>query len=159
MFQMSVQNTFSTDKTFSLYILGNDFVVANSSGGYLDTQSIAANSTSTYTFYVKKANGATYGSDYVNATVLLSYDGIDVSCGVLKLAVDKDPSFVDSEAPYISNVSVVRNDTIGSATVSWTGTDNVGVASYSIYPCTKVNDSYTCGSPITNISGTLLLIL
>lgn len=153
MFQLSVRNTFSSSKVFTIDILGNDFVVANSSGGFLDAQTISANSTSTYTFYVKKASGATYGSDFVNAAVVLSYDGVEVSGGALKLAVDKDPSFIDNEAPYISNVSVVRNDTIGSATVSWTGTDNVGVASYSIYPCTKSNNTYSCGSPVTGISG------
>lgn len=153
MFQLSVQNTFSSAKTFTIGILGNDFAVANSTGGYLDAQTIAANTTATYTFYVKKATGATYGSDYVNAAVVISYDGTETSSGTLKLAVDKDPSYVDNEAPYISNVSISRNNTIGSATVSWTGTDNVGVASYAIYPCTKNNNSYTCSSPVTGISG------
>ncbi|MBQ2672657.1 hypothetical protein IJG01_01645 [Candidatus Saccharibacteria bacterium] len=153
MFQVSVQNTFSSDKIFTIDVIGNDFVVANSSGGYLDAQTIAAGSTSVYTFYLKKASGATYGSDFVNAAIVLSYDGIETNSGTVKLAVDKDASFVDTEAPYISGVSVVRNDTIGSATVSWSGTDNVGVASYAIYPCTKANDIYTCGTPVTGISG------
>lgn len=153
MFQMSVQNTFSSEKVFSIGILGNDFVATDSSGSYLSTQTIAANSTSTYTFYVKKANGATYGSNFVNAATVVYYDGIETNSGVLKLAVDRDPSFVDREAPYIDSVTIVRNDTIGSATVSWNGTDNVGVASYAIYPCTKNNDTYTCGNPITGISG------
>ena len=155
MFQLSVQNTFTSDKVFTIDILGNDFVVANSTGGYLDAQMITAGSTSTYTFYVKKASGVTYGSDFVNAAVVLSYDGIETSSGTLKLAVDKDPSYVDSEAPYISDVSVVRSSTIGSAVVSWIGTDNVGVASYSIYPCLKDGDSYSCGTPITGISGNI----
>ena len=153
MFQMSVQNTFSSEKVFSIGILGNGFVVTDSSGNYLSTQTIAANSTSTYTFYVKKANGATYGSNFVNAATVVYYDGTETNSGVLKLAVDRDPSFVDREAPYIDSVTIVRNDTIGSATVSWNGTDNVGVASYAIYPCTKNNDAYTCGNPITGISG------
>lgn len=153
MFQLSVQNTYASDKTFTIDVLGTDFVIANSTGGYLGAQTIAANTTSTYTFYVKKASGATYGSDYVNAAIILSYDGIETNSGTVKIAVDKDPSYVDSEAPYISGVSVVRNDTIGSATVSWSGTDNVGVASYAIYPCTKAGDTYTCGDPITGISG------
>lgn len=153
MFELSVQNTYSSAKTFTIEILGNDFVVTNSTGGYLDAQTIAANTTSTYTFYVKKANGATYGSDFVNAAVVISYDGTETNSGTLKLAVDKDPSFVDSEAPYISDVTVVRDNTIGSATVSWSGTDNVGVASYSIYPCVKDNNSYNCGTPVTGIGG------
>ncbi len=153
MFQINVQNTFSSDKVFTIELLGSDFQVTNASGQFLEAQTIAANSSSTYTFYVKKANGATYGSDYVNRTVVIDYDGAQSSVGTLKLDVDKDPSYVDTEAPIISDVAIVRNDTIGSATVTWSGTDNVGVASYSIYPCTKTNDSYTCGSPITGISG------
>lgn len=153
MFQLSVQNTFTSSKTFTIDLLGSDFVVANSTGGYLDAQTIAANSTNTYTFYIKKASGATYGSDFVNAAVVITYDGIETNSGTLKLAVDKDPSFVDNEAPYISEVSVVRNNTIGQATVSWIGTDNVGVASYAIYPCLRNGSSYTCGSPVTGISG------
>lgn len=153
MFQLSVQNTFSSDKTFTIDTIGNNFVITNSTGGFLDAQTISANSTATYTFYVKKADGATYGSDFVNAAIVISYDGIETNSGTLKLAVDKDPSFVDTEAPYISGVSIVRNDTIGSATVTWSGTDNVGVASYAIYPCTKNGDAYSCGSPVTGISG------
>ena len=153
MFQISVQNTYSSDKTFTIDIIGNNFEVTNASGGYLPEQTIAANTTSTYTFYVKKASGATYGSDYVNAAVAISYDGLEINSGILRIAVDKDPSYVDSEAPFISGVSVVRNDTIGSATVTWSGTDNVGVASYAIYPCTKSGDTYSCGSPVTGISG------
>lgn len=153
MFQLSVQNTFSSSKVFTIDVLGNDFVIANSSGNYLGAQTIAANTTATYTFYVKKASGATYGSDYVNAAVVINYDGNEVSTGTLKLAVDKDPSYVDTEAPYINGVTITRTNTIGSAIVSWNGTDNVGVASYSIYPCTKSGNSYTCGNPVTGISG------
>ena len=153
MFQLSVHNTFSTDKVFTIDILSNDFVVTNSAGNYLGAQTITANTTSTYTFYVKKASGATYGSDFVNAAVVISYDGTETSSGTLKLAVDKDPSYVDSEAPTISGVTVTRTNTIGSAVVSWTGTDNVGVASYAIYPCLKNGNSYSCGNPVTGISG------
>lgn len=153
MFRISVNNTFSSEKMFTIELLGNDFVITNSSGNYLGAQTIAANTTSTYTFYVKKADGATYGSDYVNAAVVISYDGIQTNSGTLKLAVDKDPSYVDSEAPYISDVTITRNNTIGSATVTWSGTDNVGVASYAIYPCIKDGNSYSCGNPVTGISG------
>lgn len=153
MFQLSVQNTYSSDKTFTIDVLGTDFVITNSTGGYLDAQTIPANTTSTYTFYIKKANGAKYGSDHVNAAIILSYDGTETNSGIVRIAVDQDPSFVDNEAPYISEVSVTRNDTVGSATVSWSGTDNVGVASYAIYPCTKADNTYTCDSPVTGISG------
>ena len=153
MFQLNVQNTFSSDKVFTIGILGNDFEVANSTGGYLGPQAITANTTSTYTFYVRKSSGAVYGSDFVNAAVVIDYDDVQSSSGTLKLAVDKDPSYVDSEAPFINNVAITRENTIGSATVTWSGTDNVGVASYAIYPCRNENDAYVCGNPVTGISG------
>lgn len=57
MFEINVQNTFSSDKVFDIEILGNDFEVVNSTGGFLDMQTIAANSSNTYTFYVKKQMG------------------------------------------------------------------------------------------------------
>ncbi|MBR3329115.1 hypothetical protein IKG29_01115 [Candidatus Saccharibacteria bacterium] len=153
MFQINVQNTFTSAKNFTIDIMSNDFQVADAQGGYLNAQTIAAESTATYTFYVKKTPGAVYGSDFVNAPVIISYDGIETSSGFLKLAVDKDPSYVDAEAPMISDVTVTRNNTVGSATVTWVGSDNVGVASYAVYPCIKNNDTYSCATPITGISG------
>ncbi len=152
-FQLSVQNTYKTAKSFTIGVLGSDFMVTDSNGGYLSTQTINAESTGTYTFYLKKSNGAVFGSDYVNAMIVISYDGMDNNCGSLRIHVDKDPSYIDNQAPIISNVTVTRNDTIGSATLTWEGTDNVGIRSYSIYVCTKSNDTYSCDQPITGISG------
>ncbi|MBR0372824.1 hypothetical protein IJH72_02715 [Candidatus Saccharibacteria bacterium] len=152
-FQLSVQNTYKTAKSFTIGVLGSDFMVTDSNGGYLSTQTINAESTGTYTFYLKKSNGAVFGSDYVNAMIVISYDGTDTNCGTLRIHVDRDPSYVDNQAPIISDVTVTRNDTIGSATLTWNGTDNVGIKSYSIYVCTKSNDVYSCDQPITGISG------
>lgn len=84
---------------------------------------------------------------------MISYDGVKTNSGVLKLAVDKDSSYVDNEAPYIDTVTVTKNSTIGSATVTWNGADNVGVSSYAIYPCRKNNNVYSCDDPITGIDG------
>ena len=152
-FQISVQNTFNTSKTFTIGVLGTDFAIANSSGGYLGVQSIAANTTQTYTFYLKKTPGAAFGNDVVNAVITISYDDVESNCGTLRINVDRDPSYIDNQAPIISDVTITRQSTIGTAVVTWEGTDNVGVASYSIYPCTKSNNTYTCGNPITGISG------
>lgn len=152
-FSISVQNTFSTEKVFTIGVLGTDFVVTNSTGGYLSMQSIPANTTQTYTFYLKKSSGAVFGSDYINATIMISYDDTENNCGSVRIKVDKDPSYEDDQAPIISDVRVTRNDTVGSATVTWSGTDNVGVASYSIYPCLKTDNTYNCGTPVTGVSG------
>jgi len=152
-FQISVQNTYNSAKTFTIDTSSSDFQIVNSSGGFLDAQTIAANTTATYTFYMKKTSGAIFGSDYVNAAIMIDYDGTSANCGQVRIAVDQDPSYVDNQAPIIDNVEIARNDMIGSATVTWDGTDNVGVASYAIYPCTKADDVYTCGDPVTGISG------
>lgn len=152
-FQVSVQNTFSSAKTFTLDVLGSDFVIANSTGGYFDIQTIPAESTQTYTFYLKKSPDAIFGSDYVNAMITLSYDGIDTNVGQVRIHVDQDPSYVDNQAPIISNVTVTRGNTYGTATLAWEGTDNVGIASYGIYVCTKNNDTYSCGNMIPVAGG------
>ena len=152
-FQITVQNTYKSDKAFTIGVLGSDFMIADASGGYLSTQSITAESTQTYTFYLKKSSGAVFGSDYVNAMIVVSYDGVESNCGSLRIHVDKDASYVDNQAPIISDVAVTRGDSIGAATLTWNGTDNVGVKSYGIYVCTKDNDTYTCADPILNIDG------
>ena len=149
-FQISVQNTFNESKSFTIESIDPDFEVVNSSGNPLSTQTIAAETTSTYTIYLKKASGASFASETATAGIIISYDDKSTNVGQAIITVDKDPAFLDTQAPTISGVTVTKNKTTnGEATVSWTGTDNVGVASYSIYRCTNSG----CSNPITGISG------
>ena len=148
-FQIDVQNTFHESKSFTIGSLNSDFEIVNSSGQPLGSQTIAADTTSTYTFYMKKASGAAFASTTVPAGIIISYDSTYTNVGEVKITVDKDPTYVDTQAPTISGVSIARNNAVdGQATISWTGSDNVGVASYSIYRCQS-----TCTSVATGISG------
>lgn len=149
-FQISVESTFDETKTFTIDTLSSDFEIVDSSGQALGSQTIAANTTGTYTFYMKEASGAAFASETATAGIIISYDNTYTNVGEVKITVDKDPSYIDNQAPVISGVSVTKNKSVvGEATVSWTGIDNVGVASYSIYVCT----TSSCGNPITGISG------
>ena len=148
-FQISVQNTFPESKSFTIDSLNSDFEIVDSSGNALGAQTIAASTTGTYTFYMKKASGAAFASTTTPAGIIISYDSAYVNVGEVKITVDRDASYVDNQAPTISGVTVTRDSGVdGQATVSWVGSDNVGVASYSIYKCQT-----TCDSPITGISG------
>ncbi|MBR3228904.1 hypothetical protein IKF67_01575 [Candidatus Saccharibacteria bacterium] len=149
-FQINVESTFEEQKSFTIESLSSDFEIVNSSGQPLGTQTIAAETTGTYTFYMKKASGAAFASETATAGIIISYDNTYTNVGEVNIKVDKDPTYVDTQAPVISGVSITRNNAVdGQATISWTGTDNVGVASYSIYRC----QNNTCTRVATGISG------
>lgn len=149
-FQINVESTFNESKSFTINSLSPDFMVVNSSGNALGSQTIAANTTGTYTFYLKKASGAAFASETATAGITINYDSTYVNVGEVHITVDKDPAFVDSQAPTISNVTIEKNKTVtGEATLTWSGTDNVGVRSYDIYKCT----TSSCDNPIS-VNGT-----
>ncbi len=149
-FQVSVESTFDEAKAFTIDTLSSDFEIVNNSGQPLGAQTIAANTTGTYTFYMKKASGAAFASETTTAGITISYDSTYTNVGEVNIKVDRDPSYVDSQAPTISGVTVTRDNAVdGRAVISWTGSDNVGVASYSIYRC----QNNTCTSVATGISG------
>ncbi|MBR2753569.1 InlB B-repeat-containing protein [Candidatus Saccharibacteria bacterium] len=150
-FQISVESTFEESNTFTINSLNSDFEIVDSSGNALGAQTIAANTTNTYTFYMKKASGAKFASETATAGIIISYNSTYTNVGEVKIKVDKDQSYIDNQAPTISGVTISRNKTIdGQATLSWTGTDNVGVASYGIYKCTNTCDSMISVSGVTN---------
>ena len=150
-FSLNVESTFDETKSFTIDSLDPDFEVVDSTGAPLGNQTIAANTTGTYTFYLKKAAGASFASETATAGIVISYDTMYVNCGEVQITVDRDPGFVDSQSPVISGVTIDKNKTVsGEATVSWSGSDNVGIASYSLYKCTTTSG---CDNPITNISG------
>ena len=122
----------------------------DSSGNALGAQTIAAGATSTYTFYMKTASGAKFASETATAGIIISYNSTYTNVGEVRITVDKDVSFVDSQSPTISGVTITKNKTTsGEATLSWTGMDNVGIASYGIYKCDNTDG---CGNMIS-VSG------
>lgn len=144
-FQIEVESTFEESKTFTINSLSSDFEIVDSSGNTLGSQTIAAGATNTYTFYMKKTNGAVFASETTTAGITINYDSTYTNVGEVKITVDRDQSYVDNQAPTISGVAITKNKTtVGEATLTWSGTDNVGVASYGIYKC--ANSS--CGNMI-----------
>ena len=150
-FQVTVESTFEESKTFTIDSLNSDFEVVNSSGNPLGSQTIGAETTGTYTFYLKKANGAAFASETTTAGIIISYDSTYTNVGEVNITVDRDPSYVDNQAPTISGVTITRNNAVdGEATLTWSGMDNVGVASYGIYKCTNTCDNMISVSGLTN---------
>ena len=144
-FQITVENTFDEAKSFMIQSLNSGFEIVNSSGNALGSQTIAANTTGSYTFYMKKSSTASFASETATADIILSYDSMYTNVGEVQITVDRDPAFVDTEAPTIRDVTITRDNTVdGKATLTWAGSDNVGVASYGIYVCTT-----TCGNMIS----------
>ena len=149
-FQISVESTFEESQTFTIGSLSPDFEIVDSSGNALGAQTIAAGATSTYTFYMKTASGAKFASETATAGIIISYNSTYTNVGEVRITVDKDVSFVDSQSPTISGVTITKNKTTsGEATLSWTGMDNVGIASYGIYKCDNTDG---CGNMIS-VSG------
>ena len=150
-FQVTVESTFEESKTFTINSLSSDFEIVNASGNPLGSQTIGADTTGTYTFYMKKASGAMFASETAAAGITINYDSTYANVGEVKIKVDRDPSYVDSQAPTISGVTITKNKTtVGEATLTWSGTDNVGIASYGIYKCTTTCDSMISVSGLTN---------
>lgn len=143
-FQISVLNTFSTAKTFSINISSAHFTITDANGNALNSQTISANSTDNFAFYVKKVPGVTFGSNAEIATITITDGERTVSCGNIKLLVDKHEEYIDTDAPMISGVNATILNTNGSVTVSWSGSDDVEVVSYTIEPYKKgSDDTYT----------------
>lgn len=150
-FQVEVESTFDESKTFTINSLNSDFEIVDSSGNALGAQTIAASTTGTYTFYMKKASGAAFASETTTAGITIAYDGTYTNAGEVNITVDRDPDYVDSQAPVISGVTITINNAVdGEATLTWGGTDNVGIASYGIYKCTTTCDNMISVNGLTN---------
>lgn len=140
-FTVTVINSYQTQRTFSLNI--NDtshFQLVNSDGTALGNFTINGGTTETYTFYVKRADGAIFTRDSLTTSVHLSYsENPNVSCGNITLLVDALEE-KDETPPLVSNVTAVINNAtssdtsatdVGSVTVSWNGVDaESGVKKY-----------------------------
>lgn len=150
-FQIDVESTFEETKSFTIGTTSQDFEIVNSSGNALGAQTIGAETTGTYTFYMKKANGASFASETASAGIIISYDSTYSNVGEVHITVDKDPAFVDTQKPVISNVVITKNKTTqGEATLTWNGTDNVRMAHYEIYKCNATNS--TCDNNVISVS-------
>ena len=155
-FQISVINTYSTTKTFNINISSSHFTLTDANGNALGPQTINANTTTNYSFYVKKVPNTQFGSNAEIATITITDGEKTVSCGNIKLLVDKYEEYVDTDAPTISSVNATIQNTNGNVSVSWSGSDDVEVVSYTIEPYIKGSgDNYTrVDNKVTTVSAT-----
>lgn len=140
-FSITVINSYQTARTFNLNISDTShFRLTDSNGSDLGSFTINGGSTETYTFYVKRVDGAIFTNDSLTTSISLSYsENPNVYCGNITLLVDAVAE-KDETPPLISNVvatinNATSNDTsandVGSVTVSWNGVDaESGVKKY-----------------------------
>ena len=134
-FTVTVNNTFPSDRTFTLSSSNSNLEIVNSSGNPIGELTVHGNSTETYTVYVKAVNGAQFVNNTDTMTMSLSSLGLpNVTVGNLTLDVDKydvpDTTKVtvgnvqidyyrsaDGEPPEVSSVYVTwdRKDYGGTA--------------------------------------------
>ena len=142
-FSITVINSYQSPRTFNLNVGDTaHFKLVNSDGSNLGSFTIDGGTTNTYTFYVKRVDGAIFTNSSLTTNVSLSYNEVsNINCGGITLLVDEQ-EIKDETPPIISNVTVTQNNAtsddtsnnnVGSLTVSWNGSDaESGVKKYYI---------------------------
>ena len=132
-FTLSVINTYTTNREFSLELNNPNFEVCDSNGNTGITFNIGANTEDTFTFYIKKKDGATFSGTSFNVSVTIVSPNIPrTNAGTVTLAVDETPQFIDNFPPVISNVQVEVKNTNGQIDVTWGASDDSNITGYTI---------------------------
>ena len=150
--QISVINTYTTSKTFTISSASNKFEVTNQSGNALSELTINANSTTNYTIYLKRINNAFASSPQTTSLNLTTTQSGTTSIGTIQANVPVDSTIVDNDAPIISNVNATQTNTSGTARVTWNGTDDNGITNYTVMYYKVVNGNQTLVDTITTPS-------
>ena len=129
---VSVINTYSYERDFSISSSNENFVIVDSNGNPITKLTIQAGQTQAYTFYIKLKDGYLFTSDTANTNVIFMCNGVqNINMGNVSLKVPVNVS-TDDEAPVISNVTAVQNNTVGSVTVSFQATDASTITDFKI---------------------------
>ena len=132
-FTISAINTYTTNREFTLELNNPNFEVCDSSGNTGINFNISANIEDTFTFYIKKKDGAVFSGTSFNVSVtLISTNLPRTNIGTVTLAVDETPQFIDELPPIISNVQAVINNTNGQIDVTWGASDDSNITSYTV---------------------------
>ena len=132
-FTISALNTYEINREFSLELNNPNFEICDSSGNTGITFNIGANTEDTFTFYIKKKDGATFsGTSFVVSVTMVSPNIPRANAGTVTLAVDETPLFIDEFPPIISNVQAVINNTNGQIDVTWGSSDDSNINSYTV---------------------------
>ncbi len=132
-FTISALNTYTTNREFTLELNNPNFEVCDSSGNTGITFNIGSNTEDTFTFYIKKKDGATFSGTSFNVSVTMVSPNIPrANAGTVTLAVDETPQFIDEFPPVISNVQAEIKNTNGQIDVTWGASDDSNITGYTV---------------------------
>ena len=151
-FTVTVINTFDYERTFTLELTNNGhFYLGTENGTHNYTSTIAANTTASYTVYVYEVDPTMqYSVDYERANIYLMSNGIsNINAGRITLLVDKMVISTDTEAPVVSNLIATQQITEGSATLTWSATDESTIDHFTIMVYSVNGNNSTLQQTIT----------
>ncbi len=132
-FTISALNTYTTNREFTLELNNPNFEVCDSSGNTGITFNIGSNTEDTFTFYIKKKDGATFSGTSFNVSVTMVSPNIPrANAGTVTLAVDETPQFIDNFPPVISNVQAEIKNNNGQIDVTWGASDDSNITGYTV---------------------------
>lgn len=132
-FTVTVNNTYPSDREFTLLSSNSNLEIVNSSGNPLGTQTVHGNSTETYTVYVTAVQGAQFVNTTDTMTMSLSSPNIaNVKVDDLTFTVDKY-DVPDTTKVTVGNVQIAMHyansvPTPGQVDVTWERKDYGGTA-------------------------------
>lgn len=131
-FKVAVSNSYSYEKTFNIFTNSSLFKITDATGSVLSSFTIPANKDEEYDIYVSLKPDPILPNTQERLTIMVNSTGDgDISAGNVKLLVDRNYA-EDKIPPTISNVKAVQNSDDKSVTVTWDGTDNASVVSYTV---------------------------
>ena len=163
-FTVNITNTYESEKSYTLTSGSSNFIIVDGNDNPI-SKTIAANSTDSYTVYVKTSSSAMFKESSATTTVYLISDGMaNYNVGNLTFTVDVSQG-VDTTPPTVSITDfgmVYENNhnypSVGKLKVSWSGADNQGgsgVKSYTaiLYDSSgSEKDKQTVGYSTTSVT-------
>ncbi len=129
-FTVSVANTYTYKRKFTLHSSNDNILLIDSNGSSLGTLSIDENSTKDFQICTKVAPSSSFLTDSTTTIITLSSTGINtINVGELTLSVDIDIIASDKEIPKVGNVNISipeSGTTSGDALITWDRIDTGG---------------------------------
>jgi len=151
-FTLDVISTYTTATNFTLSLNSGNYRIVDSNGTAYATQTIAANDESNYTFYVEIVDPTRVTTNQLSLGVILGANGQSKIVDYITLLLD---AYVpDTTPPVISNLSFAQSSTYadrGQGTLTWIGSDDSNITSYTIIKYEKLSGASAFTS--TTISG------
>lgn len=152
-FTISVINTYSYDRNFTLSLSNNNLKLTDSNGNELDYLTIGANTEANFDIYIMEVDNATFLETPTTTDVLVYTNGVTTfSAGTLSLEVDISDD-TDIEPPILKNATLTLNKTKGSITADWNYSDTSGTTIES-YTILLYNEDNTLVKEVTSTSNT-----